>query len=210
MIRLMLADDHSIVREGVKQLLTLTTDISVVAEASNAGEVIQRLHKNSVDVLLLDINMPGASGVELIGEVCALRPLLRVLVFSMHNQAHIVLNALQLGASGYFSKNSDPKLLLDAIRAVSLGESFIDASIGENIALAKAFPEQKQPHTLLSPRELEIFSMLADGRNIKYIAAQLHISNKTVSTHKTNLMQKMHFASIVDLVRYATQHGLVD
>lgn len=209
MIRLMLADDHSIVREGVKQLLTLTTDIKVVAEASNAGEVIQKLDKNSIDVLLLDINMPGTSGVELIREVCALRPLLRVLVFSMHNEAHIVVNALQLGASGYFSKNSDPKLLLDAIRAVSLGESFIDASIGESIALAKAFPEQKQPHILLSPRELEILSMLAAGKNIKDIAAQLQISNKTVSTHKTNLMHKMRLVSIVDLVRYATQHGLV-
>lgn len=209
MIRLMLADDHSIVRQGVKQLLTLTTDIKVVAEASNAGEVIQKLHKSNINVLLLDINMPGTSGVELIREVCVLYPALRVLVFSMHNEAHIVVSVLQLGVAGYFSKNSDPKLLLDAIRTVSLGETFIDASIAENIALANAFPKQKQPHILLSPRELEILLMLAEGKNVKDIAAQLQISNKTVSTHKTNLMQKMHFAGVVDLLRYATQHGLI-
>lgn len=209
MIRLMLADDHSIVRQGVKQLLTLTTDIKVVAEASNAGEVIQKLHKSNINVLLLDINMPGTSGVELIREVCVLYPGLRVLVFSMHNEAHIVVSVLQLGVAGYFSKNSDPKLLLDAIRTVSLGETFVDASIAENIALANAFPKQNQPHILLSPRELEILLMLAEGKNGKDIAAQLQISNKTVSTHKTNLMQKMHFAGVVDLLRYATQHGLI-
>lgn len=208
MIRLMLADDHSIVREGVKQLLTLTTGMEVVAEAGNADEVVSQLHDRRIDVLLLDINMPGSSGLELLREVHALRTELKVLMFSMHNEAHLVVHALQLGATGYFSKNSDPKRLLEAIRAVSVGERFIDAAISESVALAQAFPEKTEPHTLLSPRELGVLVMLAEGQHIKDIATRLQISNKTVSTHKANLMQKMHFTSVADIVRYAAQHGL--
>lgn len=208
MIRLLIADDHSIVREGVKQLLALTLDIVVTAEASCGEEVLQKLKAKNVDVLLLDINMPGASGVELIPFIKKAKPNLPVLIFSMHNEPHVVVKALKVGASGYCSKNGDPKLLLDAVRKVSMGQLYLDPKISESMAFASAFPAQTQPHTLLSGREREILSMLAAGKSVNAISEELSISNKTVSTHKTNLMGKMNLENIADLVRYAVQHGL--
>ena len=209
MIRVLIADDHMIVREGVKQLLNLTLDIVVTAEANSGSQVLQQLQEKAVDVALLDINMPAPNGLDLIRLVKASHPELPVLIFSMHNESHIVVKALKVGATGYCSKSGDPKLLLDAIRKVHAGQRYLDAQISESMALASAFPEDVAPHTLLSKREREVLALLAKGMSINEISALLDISNKTVSTHKANLMDKMSLANFADLFRYASEHGLI-
>jgi len=209
MIKVLIADDHMIVREGVKQLLNLTLDIVVIGEAHNGTQVLQQLQEKQVDVVLLDINMPAPSGLELIRLIKELQPQLPMLIFSMHNESHIVVNALKTGAKGYCSKNGDPKLLLDAIRKVYGGQRYIDVQIAESMALASAFPEQAAPHTQLSKREREVLMLLAQGMSVNEISTQLEISNKTVSTHKTHLMDKMGFDNVADLFRYVSEHGIV-
>jgi DNA-binding NarL/FixJ family response regulator len=208
MIRLLIADDHAIVREGLKQLIALTQDMIVAAEASNSSEVLHLVRGGSFELLLLDMNMPSIASTELIGLIKTSQPALPILVYSMHNEVHVVTSALKAGASGYFSKNSDPKILMDAIRKVSSGGQYIDPVIAELMAFDSAFPQLKPPHTLLSERELEIFQLLVAGKSINEIAEKLFISNKTVSTHKTNLMEKMNIYNVADLVRYAVKYGL--
>lgn len=210
MIRLLIADDHAIVREGLKQLIDLTQDIEVAGEAATGAEVLQLVGTGIFDLLLLDMNMPGTSGIELVGRVRESRPALPILVYSMHNEAHVAISAFKAGASGYFTKNSDPKTLMAAIRKVSGGGQYIDPVIAEQMAFDSAFPQRKLPHALLSDREFTIFHLLVAGKSVNEIAEQLFISNKTVSTHKAHLMQKMDIHNVADLVRYAVQHGLAD
>lgn len=210
MIRLLIADDHAIVREGLKQLVALTQDIEVAGESTNCSEVLQQAGSGIFDLLLLDINMPEISGIELIGLVKACQPALPIMIYSMHNEVHVAARAFQAGATGYFTKNSDPKMLMAAIRKVSGGGRYIDPVLAEQMALNSALPQQKLPHTLLSDRELEIFRLLVTGKSVNEIAEQLFISNKTVSTHKANLQEKTGLHNVADLVRYAVQHGLAD
>lgn len=210
MIRLLIADDHAIVREGLKQLVSLTQDIEVAGEAANSSEVMQQVLGGIFDLLLMDLNMPEIGGVELIGRVKACRPALPILVYTMHNEVHVATSVFKAGASGYFRKNSDPKLLMDAIRRVSGGGQYIDPAIAEQMAFDSAFPQRKLPHTLLSDREFEIFRLLVAGKSVNEIAEQLFISSKTVSAHKANLKQKMNIHNVADLVRYAAKHGLSD
>ena len=210
MIRLLIADDHEIVRNGLKQLIGLTLDIEIAGEATNGAEVLQQVRGGIFDLLLLDMDMPGISGSELIGLVKAFRPALPILVYSMHNEANMASGAFKAGASGYFTKSSDPKMLMEAIRRVSSGGQYIDPAIAEQMALDSAFPQLKLPHTLLSDREFEIFRLLVAGQSVNEIAEQLFISNKTVSTHKTHLMEKMNLHNVADMVRYAMQHRLTD
>lgn len=210
MIRLLIADDHAIVREGLKQLVALTQDIEVAGEAGNGSEVLQQVRNGIFDLLLLDMNMPETSGIELIGLVKACQPALPIMIYSMHNETHIATSAFKAGASGYFSKGNDPAMLMAAIRKVSGGGQYIDPAIAEQMAFDSAFPQRKLPHTLLSDREFQIFRLLAAGKSVNEIARQLRICNKTVSTHKTNLMEKMNLRNVADLVRYAMQHKLAN
>ncbi|OGT11781.1 MAG: DNA-binding response regulator [Gallionellales bacterium RIFCSPLOWO2_12_FULL_59_22] len=210
MIRLLIADDHAIVREGLKQLVALTQDIEVAGEAGNGSEVLQQVRNGIFDLLLLDMNMPETGGIELIGLVKACQPALPILIYSMYNEAHMATSAFKAGASGYFSKSSDPAMLVAAIRKVSGGGQYIDPMIAEQMAFDSAFPQRKLPHTLLSDREFQIFRLLVAGKSVNEIARQLCICNKTVSTHKTNLMEKMNLRNVADLVRYAMQHRLAD
>ncbi len=210
MIRLLIADDHAIVREGLKQLIGLSLDIEVAGEATNDAEALKQVRSDAFDLLLLDMNMPGSSGTELIERIKALRPGLPILIFSMHSEAHMAISAIRAGASGYFTKNSDPKLLAAAIRKVSSGGQYIDPAIAEQVAFESAIPRQTLPHTLLSDREFSIFRLLVAGKSVNEIAKQLFISNKTVSTHKANLMEKMDLHTVADLVRYAAKCELAD
>jgi DNA-binding NarL/FixJ family response regulator len=210
MIRLLIADDHAIVREGLKQLVSLTPDIEVAGEAASSSEVMQQVCDGNFDLLLLDMNMPEIGGIELIGRVKACRPALPILVYSMHNEAHVATSVFKAGASGYFRKNSDPKLLMEAIRRVKGGGQYIDPVIAEQMAFDSAFPQRKLSHTLLSDRELEIFRLIVAGKSVNEIAEQLALSSKTVSTHKANLKEKMNIHNVAGLVRYAMQHGLFD
>lgn len=209
MIKLLIADDHAIVREGIKKILALSSDIEVLAEAVDGSEVMQRLAERSdFDLLLLDLTMPHVTGMSLIGEIRANFPLLPLLVFSMHNESQVASRVIRAGASGFIAKDSDPEVLLDAIRKVAGGGKYIDPLLAEQLAFDVLRPEQRAPHALLSDREFEVFALLVAGKRVNEIADQLNISNKTVSTHKLNLMTKMKLDNTAALIHYSNQHDL--
>jgi len=210
MIRLVLADDHTIVREGLKQLLAAAGDIEVLGEASDGTQVMERVRGLDFDVLLLDMSMPGRSGLELIRLVRAEKPKLKMLVLSMHEENQYAVRAIRAGASGYLTKESASRQLVEAIRKVAGGGAFISAEVAQQLALG-AMPDAKgPPHASLSDREFQIFRMIADGLSVSDIAGRLNLSVKTVSTHKSNILQKMNMATQGELIRYAITHRLVD
>lgn len=209
MIRLLLADDHAIVRSGLRQLFSLAPDIRVLAEAVDGASVLEALRGELPDVVILDVNMPGLSGPDLITRIKSHWPTLPVLVLSMHNEPQVAARVLKAGASGYVTKDSEMDVLLSAIRKVAAGGKYIVPELAEKLVFDVSLGSEKQPHALLSDRELEVFRLLAVGNGVNEIAEQLCISNKTVSTHKTRLMEKMNLSSTAELVRYALEHGLV-
>jgi DNA-binding NarL/FixJ family response regulator len=210
MIRVVIADDHQILREGLKQLLLAAGDLEVVGEAADGYEVLQRVRDLEFDVLLLDMSMPGKSGVELIKQVKSEKPKLRILVLSMHEEHQYAVRAIRAGASGYLTKESAAVQLTAALRKVAGGGAFITPEVAERLAL-DAMPHTDGPlHETLSDREFQVFRLLVDGRTVSEIAEQLHLSAKTVSTHKARLMEKLQVDSNADLVRYAVKNRLSD
>ncbi|MBI4196162.1 MAG: response regulator transcription factor [Betaproteobacteria bacterium] len=210
MIRVVLADDHTIVRAGLKELLADLGDIEVVGEATNGHEVMSRVRESEFDVLVLDMSMPGRSGIELIKQVKGEKPRLRILVLSMHSEEQYAVRALKAGASGYLTKESAADQLVAAIRRIGAGGAYVSAETAERLALDLNAATEGAPHTLLSDREYQVFEMIAAGRSVSDIARQLALSVKTVSTHKTRIMQKMGAANQVELIRYAIRHKLID
>lgn len=210
LIHLLVADDHAIMREGLKQLFALAPDIRVAGEAENGVQVLERLRTADIDLLLLDMSMPGLSGEDLIARIHGEYPGLPVLVLSMHNETQVVQRALRAGARGYLTKDGDPESLLAAIRSVAAGERFIDPSLAQQMALEASGLGAHTHHDCLSDRELQVLRMIAHGMSVNHIAAELAISNKTVSTHKARMMEKLGFASNADIVRYAVDHALID
>ncbi|WP_374667688.1 response regulator [Ramlibacter sp.] len=212
MIRIVLADDHAIVREGLKRIVGDAKDFEVVGEAADGTEVMQIVRAETFDVLVLDLSMPGRSGMELIRLVKAERPKLRILVLSMHQETQYAVRAIKSGASGYLTKESAPAQLEQAIRRVAAGGAYVSAEVAEQLALG-AMPggaADQPPHQTLSDREFEVFRMLAAGEAVSEIAARLNLSVKTVSTHKSNLMHKLGVTNPSELLRYAIKHGLAD
>jgi DNA-binding NarL/FixJ family response regulator len=207
MIRIIIADDHAIVRGGLRQILATTADIKLVGEATNGDEVRQLARQSDFDMLLLDMSMPGVSGVELIRRILEDRPGLPILILSMHNEGQIISGALKAGAAGYVTKDSDPETLLAAVRKVATGGKFIDPALVDTVVFAGEARKQ-YPHESLSEREIQILTMITAGQPLGEIADRLHLSPKTVSTHKMRLMQKLGIDNNADLVRYAMQHGL--
>ena len=208
MIRMLIADDHTIMREGLKQLFMLVADVQVVAEAESGTQLIELLRQVEIDLLLLDMNMPGISGEILIARLHTQYPTLPILVLSMHNEIHIAQRALRAGALGYLTKDRDPETLLVAIRRVVSGQRYLDTALAEQIALQSSGLKQQTFVESLSDREFQILRLLAHGMSVNQIAEQLVISNKTVSTHKTRLMDKMGFSSTADIVRFAMTLGI--
>lgn len=210
MIRIVLADDHAIVREGLKQILAAQGDFEVVAEASDGHEVMKRVREDDFDVLVLDMSMPGKSGVELIKQVRAAKPKLRILVLTMHEEHQYAVRAIRAGASGYLTKEGASAQLVAAIRKVAGGGAFISAEVAEQLAL-NAMPGAQGPlHASLSDREFQIFRMIAEGKSVSDIAERLNLSVKTVSTHKSNILQKMNMETAGEVIRYALAHRLVE
>ena len=210
MIRVVIADDHQILREGLKQLLLAAGDLDVVGEAGDGHEVLERVRTLGFDVLLLDMSMPGKSGVELIKQVKAEKPRLRILVLSMHEEHQYAVRAIRAGASGYLTKESAAAQLVAAIRKIAAGGAFISAEVAERLAL-DAMPHAEGPlHAALSDREYQVFRLLVTGRSVSDIAEQLHLSAKTISTHKARLMEKLQVDNNAALVRYAVSHRLQD
>ena len=205
-----MADDHAIVREGLKRIVSSIEGMEVIGEAGNGTEVMQRVRELAFDVLVLDLSMPGRSGMELIKLVRAERPQLRILVLSMLQELQYAVRAIKNGASGYLTKESAPAQLEQAIRKVASGGAFISAEVAEQLALGAMPGSEGVPHESLSNREFEVLQQLVAGVSLTDIATKLNLSVKTVSTHKTNLMQKMGLQNQNDLIRYAIKHGLAE
>ena len=210
MIRIVVADDHTIVREGLKQVLSSASDFSIVGEAQTGHEVLERVRDLEFDVLLLDMSMPGKSGIELIKQVRGEKPKLRILVLSMHQERQYAVRAIKAGASGYLTKESAAVQLVAAIRKVAAGGAFITEAVAEQLALGAMPQTEGLPHEALSDREFQVFRRLASGEAVSKIAEALSLSVKTVSTHKARILQKMNMNNPAELIRYAIKHRLID
>jgi len=210
MIRTIVADDHTIVREGLKQLLAAAGDIEVVGEASDGAGVLHSVRGTDFDVLLLDMSMPGRSGIDLIKQVKSEKPRVRILVLSMHEEGQYAIRAIRAGASGYLTKDSASAQLVSAIRKVAAGGAFISAEVAEQLALGAMPNAEGLPHTRLSDREFQVFRLLVSGKAVSEIAGELNLSVKTVSTHKARLLEKMGMETQAEMIRYALRHRLVD
>ncbi|MEI2266974.1 response regulator transcription factor [Erwinia sp. CGal63] len=208
-IRLVIADDHALMREGLKQIFALDDNIAVVGEAGDGGQVLERLRLGGLDLLLLDISMPGISGEDLINRIRSQYENLPILVLSMFNEPQIARRVLNCGALGYITKDKNPDALLAAIRSVARGSRYIDHDLAQEIVFAEYQNGNRALHETLTTRERQILMMLAHGETINAIAEALAISNKTVSTYKSRMMEKMQFGSNADIVRYAISHRLV-
>ena len=210
MIRIVVADDHAIVREGLKRIVSSIEGMVVVAEAADGAEVMQRVRELDFDVLMLDLSMPGRSGMELIKLVHAEKPRLRILVLSMHQEQQYAVRAIKSGASGYLTKESAPAMLEQAIRKIAGGGAFLSAEVAQQLALGAMPGSEATAHESLSAREFEVFRLLVAGVSVTDIGTRLNLSVKTVSTHKANLMAKLGLANQSELIRYAIKHGLAD
>ena len=210
MVRIVVCDDHTIVREGLKQILSGQPDFEVVAEAADGHEAVKRVRELEFDVLLLDMSMPGKSGVDLIKQLKVEKPKLRILVLTMHEEHQYAVRAIRAGASGYLTKEGASSQLVTAIRKVASGGAYISAEVAEQLAL-NAMPGSQGPlHASLSDREFQVFRMIAEGKSVSEIAERLNLSVKTVSTHKANVLQKMGMTSQGELIRYALENNLVE
>lgn len=210
MIRVLIADDHTIVRDGLRQILSEEPDIQVAAEAEDGDQALTLVRGQAFDVVVLDLAMPGRSGIELIKAMRADCPDLPVLVLSMHDEDQYAVRTIKAGAMGYLTKASASTQLLAAIRRLAAGRMFISDSVAERLAQTLSATRPTAPHELLSDREYQVFLMLAAGEPVSVIASKLHLSAKTVSTHKTRIMQKMDFANMADLIRYAIERDLLE
>ena len=210
MIRIVIADDHAIVREGLKRIVSADEDMEVTAEAADGTEVMQRVRELEFDVLVLDLSMPGRSGMELIKLARAEKPRLRILVLSMHQELQYAVRAIKSGASGYLTKESAPAELVQALRKIAGGGAYVTSEVAQQLALGAMPGGAGASHESLSPREFEVFRLLAAGLSVTETATRLSVSVKTVSTHQANLMQKLSLHNQSELVRYAIRHGLAD
>ena len=209
-LKVLLADDHAIIRDGLKQILADTDDLVVTGEAANGIEVMQKVREQHFDVLVLDISMPGRSGLELIHMIKDEKPELPILVLSMHHEEQYAVRALQAGALGYLTKEADGDLLVAAIRRVAGGGVHISDKVAELMVRGIRPANEPLPHNLLSDREYQVFNMLVTGLGLTEIGNELSLSVKTISTHKTHILHKMNLANSADLIRYAIAHGLAD
>jgi DNA-binding NarL/FixJ family response regulator len=211
MIRVFVADDHAIVREGIKQILADAPDVEVVGEAATGPDALRAAREGGFNIIILDMSMPGRSGIELLKDIRRERPELRVLVLSMHNEDQYAVRAIKAGAQGYLTKMGAPAELVAAVRKVAAGRPYLTSAVAEHLAMSVAAPEPNLfPHSRLSDREYQVFILLAEGRTVTEIAESLFLSSKTVSTHKARILQKMGLGSLAELIRYALQHNLTE
>jgi DNA-binding NarL/FixJ family response regulator len=210
MITVMLADDHTLLREGLRRLLEQAGDISVQGEAGNGAEALTLLGQRAWDLLVLDMSMPGRNGVDLIRQIKSGHPDVPILVLTMHGEQQYAIQAIKAGASGFLTKDSAAEELVQAVRKVAGGGRYLSPSLAESIAFERQDKTDALPHLLLSDRELSVFHHLASGLNNSDIARRLFLSVKTVSTYKSRILVKMNLRNQTDLVRYAIRHRLIN
>jgi two-component system, NarL family, invasion response regulator UvrY len=209
-IEVLVADDHAIIRDGLKKILADTADMVVAGEAANGQATLEKVRERDWSLVILDMSMPGRSGLELIKLIKAERPRLPVLVFSMHPEEQYAVRAIRAGAAGYLSKEGDSDLILPAMRRVAAGGAFVSAKVAELLATDVSRSSDQLPHQSLSDREYGVFSRIVRGSTLTEIAEELSLSIKTVSSHKAHILAKMNLATQVDMVRYAIEHNLLD
>jgi two-component system, NarL family, invasion response regulator UvrY len=207
-IRVLLADDHPVVRKGLCLILAGSEGIEVAGEASDAPETLALLAREPVDVLVLDIGMPGRSGLELLQELRQSYPKLPVLILSQYPEEQIAVRAIRAGAAGYLNKESAPEQLVDAVRRVHQGRRFLTETLAELLAVSIE-GGTAEPHQALSDREYQVFRMIASGKTVSDIAGEISLSVKTVSTYRTRILEKMNLKNNSELTRYAIQNKLV-
>ena len=210
MIKTLIADDHAVVRRGLKQILEETTDIVAGDEAVDSREVLEKVRAKKWDVLLLDITMPGRSGLDILKEIKQLSPKLPVLVLSMHAEEQFASRVLKAGASGYLPKESAPEELVKAIRKVHSGCKYISSSQAEKLVYLLDRGSEKPAHETLSDREYEVLRLIASGKTVTQIAQQLKLSVKTISTYRARILEKMKMQSSAELTHYAIKNRLVE
>lgn len=209
MIKVIIVDDHLIVREGLKQIISDTSDISVVDEASSGHEAINKIRSNDCDVLLLDISMPGRSGLEILKEIKNESSKLSILILTMHPEEQYAVRVLKAGASGYLTKESAPDELIEAIRKVSDGGKYISSTLAEKLAYNLEVDTEKPFHQTLSDREFEVMRMISSGKTVTEIADEMSLSVKTISTYRTRILEKMRMKTNAELTYYAIKNELV-
>jgi two-component system invasion response regulator UvrY len=208
MIRVIIVDDHPVVRRGLKQIIAAEQGMQVVGEAENAQEAIRVIRRTVCDAVVLDITLPDGSGLDVLGRLKSERPTLPVLIMSIHDEELYALRVLKTGASGYLMKNSIPEELVKAIRKISSGGKYISSSLAERMASEPASPDTPL-HEKLSDREFQIMRLIASGKSLKEIGEALCISGKTVSSYRARILEKMKMSANADLTRYVLEHQLV-
>lgn len=209
MIKVLIADDHAVVRQGLKQILAETTDLVVGGEATNTQEVLDKIRESEFDVIVLDITMPGRGGLDILREIKHERPKIPILILSMHSEDQFAVRALKAGASGYMSKESAPELLVKAIRKVHAGGKYISAALAEKLAFDLESDSERPPHEKLSDREFQVMCMIASGKTVKEIADKLSLSVKTISTYRARILEKMKMKTNAEVTHYAIRNELV-
>jgi DNA-binding NarL/FixJ family response regulator len=208
MIRVLIADDHAIVRQGLKKILDESPDIKIVAEHANGADALRWIRANDCDVALLDIAMPGRSGIEVLKQLHEEKPKLPILILSIYPEDQYAVRLIKAGADGYLTKESAPDVVMEAVRRVAAGKKYISPAVAEMLANEFGTQEGKLPHETLSDREYQIFLLLASARTVSEIADALSLSVKTVSTYRTRILEKMQLRNNAELMRYAVEKHL--
>ncbi|HNW52882.1 MAG TPA: response regulator transcription factor [Bacteroidales bacterium] len=210
MINILIVDDHAIVREGLNRIIAAEKDMKVAGMAKDGNEVIRIMLESDIDVVVLDISMPGKSGLDLIKDLKQVQPMVKILMLSMYPEERFAMRSIKAGASGYLTKEMAPEEIVNAIRTIYSGRKYITPALADIIAEELQNPSEKVPHELLSDREFEVLCMLAIGKPVVEIAASLSLSESTVSTYRMRILQKMGLKTNSDLIHYGIEHGLVE
>jgi two-component system, NarL family, invasion response regulator UvrY len=209
-VRILIVDDHVIIRQGLKQILAEAFSKAVFGEANNGNEALEQIEKQLWDVVLLDITMPGKGGLDVLRQVVTAQPNLAVLVLSMHPEDQYAVRVLKTGAAGYLTKNTASEEVVSAVKKVLAGGKYVSAGLAEELAANLNAPVSKSQHEILSDREYQVMRLIALGRSVKEIGFELSLSVKTISTYRTRIMEKMKLKTNADIIRYAVHEKLVD
>jgi DNA-binding NarL/FixJ family response regulator len=208
-IRILVADDHSVVRQGLKRIIADNPDMEIVGEAASGQEALELVRSGSFDLVILDISMPGQNGLDILCELKAASPTLKVIILSMHPEEQYAIRSFRDGASAYLTKGASPEELIAAIRTVASGKKYITPSVADRLVTYVEDSSQESPHETLSDREMQILVLIGSGKQVSDIAEELNLSIKTVSTYRSRVLLKMNMETNAQLMRYALQHGLL-
>ena len=209
MINVIIADDHAVVRKGLRQILEDTTDIKIKDEAVNGSELLEKLKNGKFDVVILDVSLPDMNGLEVLKEIKNLYPSQKVLIFTIYPEDQYAIRLLKSGASGYVNKNSDPEVLINAVRSIAVGRKYISPDLAELLASSLDSNSTRPPHEVLSDREFQVLCMIASGNSVGDIAKKLKLSSNTISTYRNRIMEKLDLKNNSEITYYAFRYDLV-